>query len=410
MDSLTHIILGAAAGEVVAGKKLGNRAMLWGAIGCTVPDFDVFATFFTDEMTATSFHRGVMHSFLFVAVAPWLLAKMTEWFYQKGHYRKQYYKAAAMIVWLLLYVGAAVGINFIPVVMGEGLNWYVFVPSLLFGAWLGRSLWLNYWKRDLSLVAAPYRTWVALFFWTILIHPLLDCFTNWGTQVWQPFSDYRMQWNTMAVADPLATLPFALCLVIAIWWAKNARKRALWNVMGLIWFCSYIALSVWHKSMADSLFEQTLQAKDIRYHRFLTNPSILNNVAWYGVAEGDTAYYYGMYGFNDREQRFKPISVLPKNHELLDRVPSDSRAGYFLRWFTNGYYNVLPYHGDTLQVNDLRFGMLGDTLQDNNYVFPFLVFKNAQGEWDVKQNNKNRSSAKITGRSFGQLWRRVKGI
>ena len=81
MDSLTQIVLGAACGEAVAGKKLGNRAMLWGAIGGTIPDLDVFATFFCDEITATSFHRGFMHSFLFAALAPWGLAKLTQWFY-----------------------------------------------------------------------------------------------------------------------------------------------------------------------------------------------------------------------------------------------------------------------------------------------------------------------------------------
>ena len=30
MDSLTQIILGAAVGEVCLGKRIGNRAMLWG--------------------------------------------------------------------------------------------------------------------------------------------------------------------------------------------------------------------------------------------------------------------------------------------------------------------------------------------------------------------------------------------
>ena len=32
MDSLTQIVLGASVGEVVLGKKVGNKAMLYGAI------------------------------------------------------------------------------------------------------------------------------------------------------------------------------------------------------------------------------------------------------------------------------------------------------------------------------------------------------------------------------------------
>ncbi|MEO0878023.1 MAG: metal-dependent hydrolase, partial [Bacteroidota bacterium] len=43
MDSLTQITLGAAVGEVVLGKKAGNRAMVWGAIAGTFPDLDILA-------------------------------------------------------------------------------------------------------------------------------------------------------------------------------------------------------------------------------------------------------------------------------------------------------------------------------------------------------------------------------
>ena len=42
MDSLTQIILGAACGEVALGKKIGNKALLIGALGGTIPDLDVF--------------------------------------------------------------------------------------------------------------------------------------------------------------------------------------------------------------------------------------------------------------------------------------------------------------------------------------------------------------------------------
>ena len=66
MDSLTQVVLGAAVGEAVLGKKIGNRAMLWGAIGGTIPDLDVFLRYFVDEITNTQMHRGFSHSFLFL--------------------------------------------------------------------------------------------------------------------------------------------------------------------------------------------------------------------------------------------------------------------------------------------------------------------------------------------------------
>ncbi|MFT5861134.1 MAG: inner membrane protein [Flavobacteriaceae bacterium] len=69
MDSLTQIVLGAAVGEAVLGRKIGNRAILWGAVAGTIPDLDVFLRFFTDPITATEMHRGFSHSLLFCIIA-----------------------------------------------------------------------------------------------------------------------------------------------------------------------------------------------------------------------------------------------------------------------------------------------------------------------------------------------------
>ena len=79
MDSLTQIVLGASVGEAIAGKKLGNKALLWGAIAGTIPDLDVLAGPWLDMVQELSFHRSVTHSFLFAIVASpilgWLLKK-----------------------------------------------------------------------------------------------------------------------------------------------------------------------------------------------------------------------------------------------------------------------------------------------------------------------------------------------
>ncbi|HZH69799.1 MAG TPA: metal-dependent hydrolase [Flavobacteriaceae bacterium] len=80
MDSLTQIVLGAAVGEAVLGRKVGNKAMLYGAIAGTIPDLDVLANYFTDSLTAIEIHRGFTHSIFFsVVFAPvfgWLISKI----------------------------------------------------------------------------------------------------------------------------------------------------------------------------------------------------------------------------------------------------------------------------------------------------------------------------------------------
>lgn len=68
MDSLTQIVLGAAVGEAVLGKKIGNKAIFYGAIGGTIPDLDVFVTNFTDTVTGLTIHRGFSHSIVFCLI------------------------------------------------------------------------------------------------------------------------------------------------------------------------------------------------------------------------------------------------------------------------------------------------------------------------------------------------------
>lgn len=79
MDSLTQIVLGAAVGEAVLGKKVGNKALLYGAIAGTIPDLDVVFGNFTDTITAIEWHRGFSHSLLF----SFLLAPILGWLVNK---------------------------------------------------------------------------------------------------------------------------------------------------------------------------------------------------------------------------------------------------------------------------------------------------------------------------------------
>jgi inner membrane protein len=80
LDSLTQIVLGASVGEAVLGKKIGNKALLYGAIAGTIPDLDVLTNYFTDTITAIELHRGFSHSILFcILLSPllgWTVAKL----------------------------------------------------------------------------------------------------------------------------------------------------------------------------------------------------------------------------------------------------------------------------------------------------------------------------------------------
>lgn len=78
MDSLTHIALGACMGEGFAGKKLGKKAMLWGAVAQSLPDIDFVASAWMKTSDEVLAHRGFTHSILFCFLAAPLLALIAQ--------------------------------------------------------------------------------------------------------------------------------------------------------------------------------------------------------------------------------------------------------------------------------------------------------------------------------------------
>lgn len=83
MDSLTQIVLGGAVGEAVLGKKVGNKAILWGAIAGTIPDLDTFVGNFLGTVDRLEIHRGFSHSIVFAILIAPILAYLVQRIYQK---------------------------------------------------------------------------------------------------------------------------------------------------------------------------------------------------------------------------------------------------------------------------------------------------------------------------------------
>ncbi|WP_455211569.1 metal-dependent hydrolase [Kaarinaea lacus] len=79
MDSVTQLALGAAVGEATMGRRVGNRALLWGGLCGTLPDLDVFIPL-GDAVSDFTYHRSASHSLIVLAmltpVMVWLITKL----------------------------------------------------------------------------------------------------------------------------------------------------------------------------------------------------------------------------------------------------------------------------------------------------------------------------------------------
>lgn len=115
MDSLTHLALGACMGEAFAGRTLGKKAMLWGAMAQSIPDIDFVASFWMDTSSNLLAHRGFTHSFLFCAVITPLLALLAEHWHRPHNIRLQR--------WMLFFGGVIFIHIFIDAFNNYGVGW-----------------------------------------------------------------------------------------------------------------------------------------------------------------------------------------------------------------------------------------------------------------------------------------------
>ncbi len=397
MDSLTQLTLGAAVGEAVLGKKIGNRAMVWGAFGGLLPDFDVFARFFTDEITALAFHRGFMHSILFSIIMAFLLGWSVEWLYRSGIYRKRRYKGLVTFFIYSIFTLLILGMNMIF------QSSTILVGGVVGGLILGWFLWTSYLKPDLKEVEATRKGWIWLFFLSIFTHPILDCFTTFGTQLFSPFSNYRVSWDNISVADPAYTIPLFLGVLVASFISRNSKKRQIANWVGIALSSAYMLFTFYHKNQFNKIFEESMAREGIQYNRYMSSPSILNNFLWLGVAEGDAAYYHAYYSFFEKEPVIKKFNTLPKNHERIAHL-EDEREIKILKWFSKDYYNIIIRKDGRLQMNDLRFGSFEEELkEENDYIFKFILTEE-EGQLSVDESREGRE---IDGDAFKKYIDRV---
>ncbi|WP_142785789.1 metal-dependent hydrolase [Changchengzhania lutea] len=338
MDSLTQIVLGAACGEAVLGKKIGNKALLFGAIGGTIPDLDVFVgnLLYNNNIDEMLFHRGFMHSILFSVLG-----------------------------------------------------------AFLFG-WLFYKLYDTKSRKHTTQL----KDWIILFFLALFTHIILDCFTPYGTQLFTPFNDYRVACDNIAVADPLYTLPFLICMLVLMFYKRHSKKRLLWLKLGVGISSVYMLFTVVNKMYMDSVFETSFHFANIPYSRFRAQPTILNNVLWYGIAETKDDYYVGYYSLFDKASLTSDFKKIPKN-----RLPLVSEDLDALSWFSDGYYNIYEMENDTYHYNDLRYPLLK---QENpkSFVFSLILYKD-ENRLNMKPFEPEADDFKT---SISNLWERLKGI
>lgn len=206
-------------------------------------------------------------------------------------------------------------------------------------------------QRWQSQFAVSRWQWSVLVFWTLFTHSLLDCCTTYGTQIFQPFSDYPVALSSIFVIDPLYTLPLLFGLIIALWLHRTASARRYAIVTGLGLSTLYLLFTLGSRWHVETVFRDVLQAHQQPVQRLWVMPTAFNSLLWIGLAEDGDELRIGHYSLLDRDRNIR-FQRVAKNQHLI--APwQDDPAIQRLLWFSRGFYTVRAEAG-TLRFDDLH--------------------------------------------------------
>ena len=358
MDSVTQAALGAVVGSVVAGRTLGRRAVIVGAIAGTMPDLDIVISPFVDDTMRLILHRGITHSLvlapLFAFAFAWCMPRLI------ARYSARY---------------------------SLGLS-----GSLSGGLQSG-------------LRGMDTRRWFALFFWCFVTHIVLDWCTVFGTKLALPFSDEPYAAAIIFIIDLFYSLPLLVCVVWILARKRPHRVHRRIAVGGLTISSAYLILAVLLKSVAVA---ETNAALSVRAEsEFITQQITFNAplsiILWQTLAMVDDGHWTADYAVFGCGLTLHKVPAHAHRGAFIAAAQHNEGIGRLLT-FSRGFFRLIDI-GDDIVFRDLRFG-------DNpHHPFSFRVGTAVDGAFVALEapakieppDIENRLSP----REFRRLWRRM---
>jgi len=181
---------------------------------------------------------------------------------------------------------------------------------------------------------------------------------------------------------------------------RNTSKRTIWLKFGVGISSIYMIFTFGNKIYMDSVFKESLIAKGVSFKRYYAQPTIFNNVLWYGIAETDSTYHVGYYSLLDEKDIFSDFKELPKVRALSPSTYSRVRD---LAWFSNDFYSIYKIGDNEYQYNDLRYPLIDE--DSNSSVFRFSLYEENN---QINMKAFERTEDNVSD-ALNALWERLKG-
>lgn len=186
-------------------------------------------------------------------------------------------------------------------------------------------------------------------------HGLLDTFTSYGTMLWWPFSSARVSLDSVAVIDPLVTLPVLVLVVLA------ALRRQKWFAVGaLVWAGLYLSAGMLQRNAAIAMGEVLAASRGHTPVRLDAKPSFGNILVWKIITETDDRFFVDAVRAGIAPRVFPGASIrkldVARDFPGLDMNSQQRRDIQRFDWFSDGFLAQDPRRPD--RIIDMRYSMV----------------------------------------------------
>ena len=191
-------------------------------------------------------------------------------------------------------------------------------------------------------------------------HGILDSCTSYGTQLFWPFSNTRVSFDTISIIDPLFSVPLIIFLLLAV-----LRKNPHYAQMGIVWFLVIQLIGVIQNHRASEAGLQLAQQLGHHPIRLEAKPTFGNSLLWKVIYETNEGFYsHGVRAGIDIVTY--PGELIPKlniERDLPWLDPESQQAKDIERfsWFSQGFVSIDPHN--PRRIFDVRYSLLPNRTQ-----------------------------------------------
>ena len=185
-------------------------------------------------------------------------------------------------------------------------------------------------------------------------HGLLDACTSYGTQLFWPFSDERVAWNSVSIVDPLFTIPILILIVSAI---KTRKKMFSFFAIGWITFYLFLGFVQYERTLSAAM--KLAYSRGHNAERLTLKPSFGNLILWKSIYQHEEIYFVDAIRtvHSSTWCSGDSIKIFDFNYHLptVDKDSQQARDIERFRWFSQDY---LGYNEENDLVTDIRYSMI----------------------------------------------------